>query len=54
MFQCKKDIEDRFEVDKWQHIADSIEAKTGVKYPAFTVQKKFKEVMKLAECEAWD
>lgn len=42
----KKDIEEKLEVEKWQRIADSIEAKSGHKYPVAVVQKKFKEMSK--------
>ena len=44
LLQTKKEIEDRFETEKWQKIADGIEAKGGIKYPASAVQKKFKEL----------
>lgn len=44
--QSKKEIEDKFEVEKWQKIADSIEIKTGNKYPSSAVQKKHKELSK--------
>lgn len=43
--QSKKDIE-KFELEKWQRIADSVEAKGGHKYPSAAVQKKFKELSK--------
>ena len=33
-------------MEKWQKIADAIEAKRGSKYPSATVQKKFKEMLK--------
>lgn len=46
MIQSKKDIEEKFELEKWQRIADSIEAKSGHKYPSAAVQKKFKELSK--------
>lgn len=44
--QSKKDIEGKFEVEKWQKIADLIETKTGNKYPSSAVQKKYKELNK--------
>ncbi|KAK5703564.1 hypothetical protein LTS12_028319 [Elasticomyces elasticus] len=46
LFQSKKEIEDKFEAEKWQKIADSIEAKTGNKYPSTAVQKKYKTATK--------
>lgn len=44
--QSKKDIEEKFELEKWQRIADSVEAKSGHKYPSAAIQKKFKELNK--------
>lgn len=44
--QSKKEIEDKFEVEKWKKIADSIESKTGNKYPSTAVQKKYKDLSK--------
>lgn len=46
LFQSKKEVEERFEQEKWRKIADSIEAKGGCKYPSSVVQKKFKELTK--------
>lgn len=34
------------EHEKWQRIADAIEAKSGNKYPTTAIQKKFKELSK--------
>ena len=48
LLQSKKDIEAKFEVEKWQRIASDIEAKSGNKYSASVVQKKFKELSKTA------
>lgn len=42
----KKEIEERFEAEKWQKIADAIEVKSGHKYPSSAVLKKFKEMSK--------
>lgn len=44
--KLKKEIEDRFEVEKWQKIADGIAATSGNKYPSAAVQKKYKEILK--------
>lgn len=44
--QLKKEIEDRFEVEKWQKIADGIVAASGNKYSSAAVQKKYKELVK--------
>lgn len=46
LLESKKEIEDKFEVEKWQKIADAIEVKRGSKYPSAAVQKKFKEMLK--------
>lgn len=46
LLQSKKDIEDRFDVEKWQKISEAIESKSGNKYSAAAVQKKFKEMAK--------
>lgn len=34
------------EQEKWQRIADAIEAKGGSRYPSSAVQKKFKEMVR--------
>lgn len=44
--QLKKEIEDRFAVEKWQKIADGITATSGNKYSSAAVQKKYKELAK--------
>lgn len=46
LFQAKKEIEDKFELGKWQKVAGIIESRTGNKYPAAAVQKKFKDASK--------
>nr|XP_043139616.1 uncharacterized protein ACHE_60980S [Aspergillus chevalieri]BCR91094.1 hypothetical protein ACHE_60980S [Aspergillus chevalieri] len=46
LLQAKKGIEEKMEHEKWQRIADAIEAKSGNKYPTSAVQKKFKELTK--------
>lgn len=46
LLEIKKDIEDKFEIEKWQRIADGIEARCGQKYPTAAIQKKFKELSK--------
>ncbi|OJJ80772.1 uncharacterized protein ASPGLDRAFT_832615 [Aspergillus glaucus CBS 516.65] len=47
LFELKKDIEDKQELEKWQRIAEGIEARSGNKYPITTLQKKFKELSKV-------
>lgn len=42
----KKDIEEKFEIEKWQKIAAGIEARCGQKYPATAIQKKYKQLSK--------
>lgn len=39
LFQSKKEIEERFESEKWQKIANSVELKGGNKYPSAAIQK---------------
>lgn len=46
LLKAKKEIEDKFENEKWHRIADAIEAAGGNKYPTASVQKKFKELQK--------
>lgn len=46
LLKLKKEIEDRFEVEKWQKIADGIADTSGNKYPSAAVQKKYKELVK--------
>ncbi|KAK2756800.1 hypothetical protein FQN54_005246 [Arachnomyces sp. PD_36] len=46
LLKAKKEIEDKFETDKWHRIADAIEGAGGNKYPPAAVQKKFKELQK--------
>lgn len=47
LLESKKEIEDKFEIEMWQKIADAVEVKRGSKYPSSTVQK-FKELSKRA------
>ncbi|EYE98703.1 uncharacterized protein EURHEDRAFT_374759 [Aspergillus ruber CBS 135680] len=47
LFELKKDIEHKQELEKWQRIAEGIEARSGNKYPITTLQKKFKELSKV-------
>lgn len=49
MLQAKKEIEDRMEQEKWQRIAEVIEAKGGSKYPPATLQKRFKQLARSNE-----
>lgn len=44
LLQAKKQIEDKFELEKWQKIAETIEAMGGGKYPSAAVQKKYRGV----------
>ncbi|KAL4957181.1 hypothetical protein BDW69DRAFT_180833 [Aspergillus filifer] len=44
LFRFKKEIEDKFETEKWTRIADAIVADGGTKYTPLTLQKKFKEL----------
>lgn len=42
----KKDVEEKFEIEKWRKIADGIEARCGQKYPDTAIQKKYKQLRK--------
>lgn len=44
--QHKKDIEEKFENEKWHRVAEAIETAGGGKYPPAALQKKFKELSK--------
>ncbi|KAL2014466.1 hypothetical protein VTN00DRAFT_1991 [Thermoascus crustaceus] len=46
MLEAKKEIEEKFESEKWHKIAEAVEAKSGNKYPPAAVQKKLKELSK--------
>ena len=46
LLKLKKEIEDRFEVEKWQKIADGIATTRGNKYSSAAVLKKYKELVK--------
>lgn len=44
LLKHKKQIEQRFEIEKWSRIADAIVADGGAKYPSASLQKKFKQL----------
>lgn len=46
LLEAKKEIEEKFESEKWAKIAAAIEEKGGKKYPPAVCQKKFKEFSK--------
>jgi hypothetical protein len=46
LLKLKKEIEDKFENEKWYRIAEAIENDGGEKYPPAALQKKFKELQK--------
>ncbi|ODH46593.1 hypothetical protein GX48_07332 [Paracoccidioides brasiliensis] len=46
LLRYKKEIEEKFEADKWRSVAEAIESNGGEKYPPTAVQKKFKELSK--------
>ncbi len=54
LLQKKKEIESRFEAEKWQKIADGIESTTGNKYPSSVIQKKAKALAKKENCSLGD
>lgn len=44
--KIKKELEDKFEQEKWHKIAEGIEADGGGKYPPSVISKKFKQLLK--------
>ncbi|EEP81402.1 predicted protein [Uncinocarpus reesii 1704] len=46
LLKVKKEIEDKFESEKWQRLAEALEQASGKKFPPLTLQKKFKELDK--------
>lgn len=48
LLQAKKEVEEKFQSEKWQRIAGVIEAKGGNKYPNTAIQEKLKELSKKA------
>ena len=46
LLQVKKQVEQKFESEKWAMIAAGIQDMGGDKYPAATCQKKFKDLTK--------
>ncbi|KAL4784065.1 hypothetical protein BJX76DRAFT_357395 [Aspergillus varians] len=46
LFRFKKEIEGKFESEKWQRIGEAIIQDGGAKYSAAALQKKFKELSK--------
>ncbi|KAJ0415736.1 hypothetical protein BJY00DRAFT_317556 [Aspergillus carlsbadensis] len=46
LLRLKKEIEDRFESEKWVRISEAIVTEGGGKYPTAALQKKFKQLDK--------
>ncbi|KAL2847290.1 hypothetical protein BJX68DRAFT_268156 [Aspergillus pseudodeflectus] len=46
LLRLKKEIEDKFESEKWARISEAIVTDGGGKYPTATLQKKFKQLDK--------
>jgi hypothetical protein len=46
LLRLKKEIEDKFESEKWARISEAIVADGGGKYPTAALQKKFKQLEK--------
>ncbi|GMF69940.1 unnamed protein product [Aspergillus oryzae] len=46
LLRLKKEIEEKFEQEKWSKLMDAIEADGGKKYPVAALQKKFKDLSK--------
>jgi alpha-mannosidase len=52
LLRLKKEIEDKFEQEKWHRIMEAIQSDGGEKYPIAVLQKKFKELSKNAATSA--
>ncbi|RHZ58138.1 uncharacterized protein CDV56_106007 [Aspergillus thermomutatus] len=52
ILKVKKEVEEKFEQEKWQKIAEGVAADGGNNYPANAIQKKFKELSKRAQAAA--
>ncbi|KAL4892434.1 hypothetical protein BDV59DRAFT_202576 [Aspergillus ambiguus] len=52
LLKFKKEIEDKFEQEKWHRVADAIEGDGGAKLPPAALQKKYKEVLKGGAADA--
>ncbi|KAL4749140.1 hypothetical protein BDW72DRAFT_214338 [Aspergillus terricola var. indicus] len=52
LLRLKKEIEDKFEQEKWHRIVEAIQRNGGEKYPIAALQKKFKELSKNATASA--
>jgi hypothetical protein len=48
----KKEVKEKFELEKWHKIAEGVAADGGNNYPANAIQKKFKELNKRAQSAA--
>ncbi|KAE8408949.1 hypothetical protein BDV37DRAFT_138214 [Aspergillus pseudonomiae] len=46
LLRLKKEIEEKFEQEKWPKLMEAIEADGGKKYPVAALQKKFKDLAK--------
>jgi hypothetical protein len=46
LLRLKKEIEDKFESEKWARISEAIVTDGGAKYPTAALQKKFKQLDK--------
>ncbi|KAF4217001.1 hypothetical protein CNMCM6805_006528 [Aspergillus fumigatiaffinis] len=49
ILKVKKEVEEKFELEKWHKIAEGVAADGGNNYPANAIQKKFKELNKRAQ-----
>ncbi|KAL3437064.1 hypothetical protein BDV09DRAFT_163639 [Aspergillus tetrazonus] len=54
LLRLKKEIEDKFEQEKWHRIVEAIQSDGGEKYPIAALQKKFKELSKNAATSAYE
>ncbi|RAK97921.1 Gon7-domain-containing protein [Aspergillus ibericus CBS 121593] len=54
MLRAKKEVEEKFEGDKWRLIADAVESAGGKNYPVGALLKRFKEMNKPARYYLFD
>ncbi|GFF51009.1 hypothetical protein IFM46972_09186 [Aspergillus udagawae] len=50
--KVKKEVEEKFEQEKWHKIAEGVATDGGSNYPANAIQRKFKELNKRAQAAA--
>ncbi|KAL2825265.1 hypothetical protein BDW59DRAFT_161745 [Aspergillus cavernicola] len=54
LIRIKKEVEEKFEAEKWHRISEGISQDGGAKYPNAALQKKFKELSKNSSSTSGD